>query len=99
MDPLTYNPYLLISTDKSRFSIVTIQTDNTLSLSDKRFSTLEDEKLEEAKFTAKQKELLSNTNTLQFNGCIILTRNGTLSLRQKGQGAKIKLIDTKALDF
>jgi len=68
---LTYNPCLLVTNTKDRFVIVGIQTDDILSLLDSRFTKLEQSKLDKAGFSAKPKELLSSTNVLQFNGCIL----------------------------
>jgi hypothetical protein len=99
MESSTYDPCLLISTNKERFGIVAMQTDDTLGLSNKEFAVLEDKELNKANFTAKPKETLSTANPLQFNGCILsLANNGTLALTQKGQGTKIELIDIKSAD-
>ena len=77
-----------------------MQTDNTLGLSNNRFTALEQEELEKAGFTAKPKEVLSTDNTLQFNGCVlVLNANSTMSLYQKEQGKKICAIDMQAEDF
>jgi hypothetical protein len=60
----TYDPCLLITTAKERFAIVGMQTDDTLGLSDSRFITLEQDKLDKARFTAKPKETLTTTESL-----------------------------------
>jgi hypothetical protein len=78
---LTYDPCLFITTAKKRFAIVGIQTDNTLGLLDSRFITLEQDELNKAGFTAKPKETLTTTESLQFNGCILtLNDNGIITL-------------------
>jgi len=64
MDSLTYDPCLLILTNKEKFSIVTIQTDDTLGLLDLRFAALKDKELRVAKFIVKPKEILGNKNVL-----------------------------------
>jgi hypothetical protein len=93
----TYDPCLLITTLKEHFAIVGMQTDDTLGLSNEVFATLEQAELDKAQFAAKPKEILTTTNTLQFNGCILtLNTDGTLTLSQKGQGKKIELINTTA---
>jgi hypothetical protein len=100
MTTSTYNPCLLITTAKKRFAIVGIQTDDTLGLSDSRFITLEQDKLDKAGFTAKPKETLTITESLQFNGCILtLDNNNTITLQQKEQGKKIQLINNNTTDF
>jgi hypothetical protein len=57
-----YDPCLLITTTKEQFSIVGIQTDNTLGLLDNRFVALEQDKLDKARFIAKPKETLLKEN-------------------------------------
>jgi hypothetical protein len=68
----TYDPCLLITTTKTAFGVVGMQTDDTLILGSKEFDTIEDEELTRAKFSAKPKELLSPETLLIFNGCILL---------------------------
>jgi hypothetical protein len=92
----TYNPCLLITTTKEAFSIVRIQTNNTLILELKEFDTIKEEKLIRAKFSAKPKELLSSETLLIFNGCILTQREGDIELRQKEQGKKLKTVNSKA---
>jgi hypothetical protein len=60
----TYDPCLLITTTKEQFSIVGIQKDDTLGLSDNRFTALEQDELDKARFMAKPKETLSKENAL-----------------------------------
>lgn len=67
MEPSTYDPCLLISKDKDVFGIVAMQTDNTLTLGEDRFSEFEEAELN---FTAKLQEKLTIDNPLSFNGCI-----------------------------
>jgi hypothetical protein len=76
-----------------------MQTNDTLGLLDSRFIILEQDELNKAGFTAKPKETLTTTESLQFNGCILaLDDNSIITLRQKEQGKKIQLIDNTA-DF
>jgi hypothetical protein len=90
----------LITTIKRAFSIVGIQTDDTLILESEEFDTIEDDKLTKAKFSAKPKELLSSETLLIFNGCILTQKKGdvTVELRQKEQGKKLKTVNSKAKD-
>lgn len=95
----TYDPCLLIAASE-QFAIVGMQTDDTLGLSSDRFTALEQEELEKARFTAKPKEILSTDNPLQFNGCVlVLNTDSTISLYQKEQGKKIQVIDMQTEDF
>jgi hypothetical protein len=94
----TYDPCLLITTTKGAFSIVEIQTNNTLILRSKEFDTIEEKELTKAKFSAKPKELLSLKTLLIFNGCILTQKEGDIELRQKEQGKKLKTVNSKAKD-
>jgi hypothetical protein len=97
MAMFTYNPCLLIITIKTVFSVVKIQTDDTLILGSKEFDTIKDEKLTKAKFSVKPKELLSSETLLIFNGCILTQKEGdVVKLRQKEQGKKLKTVNSKA---
>jgi hypothetical protein len=89
----TYDPCLLITTTENRFSIVGMQTDDTIILTDEPFSILKENELLNAKFITKSKEKLTLNSSLIFNGCVLIQNGNTMSLRQKEQGKKIKLID------
>ncbi|KAF5503979.1 hypothetical protein CGCF413_v004518 [Colletotrichum fructicola] len=89
----SYDPCLLISsTENPDFACVGMQTDDTIGLSDESFSRREDEELKKAAFTAKPKQTLTADEPLTFNGGIVTMINSTLSLRQKGQGEKLRLV-------
>jgi hypothetical protein len=66
---LTYNLCLLYS--NKLFSIVGLQTNNTLFLADKTFADAEKNKLYKAKFIAKEQKRLTVVVPLKFNGAII----------------------------
>jgi hypothetical protein len=68
----TYDPYLLITIIENGFSIVKIQTDDTIILADESFSILEENELLNAKFIAKSKEKLIPDSPLIFNGYILV---------------------------
>jgi hypothetical protein len=70
-----------------------MQTDNTIILADEPFSALEKNELLNAKFITKPKEKLTPDSPLIFNGCVLVQNGNIISLRQKEQGKKIKLID------
>jgi hypothetical protein len=88
----------LITTTKAAFSVVRIQTNNTLILRSKKFDTIEDKELTRAKFSAKPKELLSPDTPLIFNGCILTQKEADIELRQKEQGRKLKTVNPTAKD-
>jgi len=103
MEASTYDPCLLITKtenkDTDMFGIIGMQTDDTLGLSTEKFVNLEEEQLHEAKFRAKPKEVLSVSTPLNFNGCMLsLKEDGSLQLRQKDQGKKIRLVDLKSVN-
>jgi hypothetical protein len=89
----TYDPCLLITTIKNGFDIVRMQTDDIIILADEPFLTLKKNELLNAKFIIKPKEKLTSDSPLIFNGCVLVQDGNIISLRQKEQGKKIKLID------
>ena len=62
----------MIIINKDIFGIVSMQTDNTIILVDKRFSAREEKELKQAKYTAKPKEKLIVINLLLFNSYVLL---------------------------
>ena len=73
----TYNPCFLITT-KEVFSLIGIQTNNTLILVLEEFLVLEDDKLSKAKFLIKPKEALAPKTPLIFNGYILIQYKDTI---------------------
>jgi hypothetical protein len=65
----TYNLCLLYS--NKPFSIVGLQTNNTLFFTDKTFANAEKNKLYKAKFIAKKQKRLTVAAPLKFNRAII----------------------------
>jgi hypothetical protein len=96
MATLIYDPCLLITITENNFDIVGMQTDDTIILADEHFSTLKENELLIAKFTAKLKEKLTPDSPLIFNGYVLIQDGNVISLRQKEQDKKIKLIDINA---
>ena len=87
----TYDPCLLISTNKYAFGVVGMQTDDTLFLASPKFAEMEDTELQKAQLTAKPRGMLSTEFKLIFNGCVLsVDSDGTLHLIQKDQGQKLK---------
>ncbi|EFQ85084.1 hypothetical protein PTT_20063 [Pyrenophora teres f. teres 0-1] len=96
----TYDPCLLISkaTDArttTGFSIVSMQTNDTLGLLDNTFANREDKEL---RFKAKDKQYLTDTEPIEFNGCTVrLSSDSVITLRQKKQGKKLEsAVDMKS---
>jgi hypothetical protein len=65
-------------THKNGFGIISLQTNNTLVAANKLFACNKDKKLKKAKFLAKEREQLINTNPLKFNSSLILLVNSTI---------------------
>ena len=101
MTTSSFDPCLLITnqTGKDGFGIVGMQTDDTLILSTATFSAKEEKKLEQAKFRAKPKTILTEGTPFDFNGARLHRDGLTVSLLQKGQGAKLAIIDPKTPDY
>jgi hypothetical protein len=98
MVTLTYNSCLLVTTGQT-FGLTGMQTDDILHLCFLEFSAAEEKKNQKADFRSKPKTSLSKSFLLEFNGGRITLLNDHLSLRQKNQGSKLKLVDIKAKDY
>jgi hypothetical protein len=84
MKQLTYDPYLLHCTGGSQFNVVALQTDDTLFLANISFADAEESKLRKARFSAKERTILTTTTLLKFNGGLIqLHTDGSISLIQE----------------
>jgi ribosomal protein S15P/S13E len=94
----TYDPCLLVTTGQT-FGLTGMQTDDTLHLCFPEFSATEKKKNQKAGFRSKPKTSLSKSSLLKFNEGRITLLNDHLSLRQKDQGSKLKLVDIKAKDY
>ncbi|XMA18104.1 hypothetical protein WAI453_010895 [Rhynchosporium graminicola] len=99
METSTYDPCLLISTNKKCFGIARLQTDDTFGVAMKEFLDLEEQQLAEAKITAKSREILTLYHQFDFNSCLIVKREDHLFLGQKGQAKKIQLVDETTADY
>ena len=75
--------------NQNRFGVVRIQIDDTIILSNKEFTDLEEKELI---FIAKPREELRTNKLLVFNGYILAKDENNLTIKQKGQAKRIKLI-------
>jgi len=67
--------------ENSYFSIVGLQTDDTLILANKVFVAAEEEELQKAKFIVKLREELLPNSLLKFNrGTILLIEDNSITL-------------------
>jgi hypothetical protein len=76
-----------------------MQTNNILYLCSPEFSATEKKKNQKAGFRSKPKTSLSKSSLLEFNEGRITLLDDHLSLRQKGQGSKLKLVNIKAKNY
>jgi hypothetical protein len=89
-----YNAYLFITNNKNivkkkAFSITTLQTNDIYSINTNKFSTKKEHTIKEAEILYKPKDKLP----FAFNSIIYITNKDNIFIRQKGQGAKLKLIN------
>ena len=97
MTTSTFNLCFLITTIETLFGIIGMQTDDTIILRDDQFSALKEDKLVKANLIAKPKEKLNLTILLFFNGYILSLNKDSITLHQKGQSKKIKIININSL--
>ena len=99
METSPYDPCLLI-TNNNGFGLVGLQTDDTLVLADKTFADQEQKSLTEAKLLAKDREQLTTSTPLKFNGGeITLESDGSIHLRQARQNQNLKLVTTTPVNL
>jgi hypothetical protein len=94
-----YDLYFLITINKDIFGIVSIQTDDIIILVNKRFSAREEKELKQAKYITKPKEKLIVVNLLLFNSYILSFQENQITLCQKDQNKKLRLVNSEILDF
>jgi hypothetical protein len=79
-----YDLCLLHCIRSSQFGVVTLQTDDTLFLANISFANAEESKLRKARFSTKERTILTTTTLLKFNGSLIqLHTDGSISLIQE----------------
>jgi hypothetical protein len=102
MSTSSYDPCLLVTnSDTDVFGIVGMQTDDTLMLGTAAFLLLEEKKIQKAQFRLKPKAALTLEVQLDFNRCTLIIDASKaskiiLTLGQKGQGGKIRLVNITA---
>jgi hypothetical protein len=109
MNQSTYDPCLLYtnSTDPADpttqgdgFGLVGLQTDDTLILGDSAFVIHEDIQLRKAQFLSKEREKLTESHPLKFNGGnITLEEEGSIVLTQERQCSNLQLVQLEATDL
>jgi hypothetical protein len=103
MNQSTYDPCLLYANSTTQgggFGLVGLQTDDTLILGDSAFVIQEDAELKRAQFLSKEREQLTKSHPLKFNGGhITLEREGSIVLTQERQCGNLQLVQLKATDL
>jgi hypothetical protein len=90
----------LLYTNENGFSVVSLQTNNTLILADKSFTKAEKSELNKANFLAKDREQLTFTTPIKFNNSQIKLKNNSLiCLTQERQCQHLRLIALKAINL
>ena len=97
MEQSTYDPCLLYSNEP--FGIVGLQTDDILFVGDTRFAQQEQVQLEKAGFLAKEREHLTPTKHLKFNGGIIQLQDDGITLTQERQCSNLVLVGDKPTTY
>ena len=98
MIPSTFDPCLLHTTDNT-LGLVGLQTDDTLILADPTFAAREENQLKKANFLAKEREMLTISTALQFNGGLITLIDDDIYLSQEKQCNNICLIQNNEVDI
>jgi hypothetical protein len=93
MEQSTYDPCLLYSNQP--FGVVGLQTDDTLFVGDDGFAEKEQLGLEKAQFLAKERERLTTTHDLKFNGGIIHADDTGITLTQERQCKNLRTVSNK----
>jgi hypothetical protein len=104
MNQSTYDPCLLYTTSNTTgntgFGIIGIQTDDTLILADMTFTTQEADKLKKAQFLSKEREQLTQSYLVKFNGGnISLREDNSIIFTQKRQYKTLRLVTTYTSDL
>ena len=86
------------NSSRSRFGIVSLQTDNTLFLIDKIFAVKEEEQLHKANLIAKKREKLDN-KIIKFNGGCIKRESDVIYFTQNRQYRNFYLVAFKSADL
>ena len=95
----TYDTCLLHTTNTDGFGVVGLQTDDTLMLADKNFAAAEEKELNAATLLAKNREKLTKSCSIKFNGGYIKLQTDGIHLTQENQCECLKLVTLKEIDL
>jgi hypothetical protein len=94
----SFDPCLLY-THGTAFGVVGLQTDDTLFFGDQAFTELEEGQLKQAKFLAKDREMLTTQSPIKFNGGQIKLEGNSITLTQEPQCQNLKLVALKNVNI
>jgi hypothetical protein len=97
MSQSAYDPCLLYT--NNGFGVVGLQTDDTLLLADEPFAESEEMRLKEARFLAKEREKLTHSTPIKFNGGHIRLEKDSITLTQERQCQNLKTVTMKVTDL
>ena len=99
MKESTYDPCLLY-THQEGYGVVGLQTDDTLFIGDEKFAQAEESNLKDAHFLSKDRQQLTTTSPIKFNGGeITLQPDGSILFNQVHQCEGIKIVNLKNADL
>ncbi|EED20884.1 hypothetical protein TSTA_081170 [Talaromyces stipitatus ATCC 10500] len=100
METSTYDTCLLHCRNPEQgFSIIGIQTDDTLIAANKAFAGHEEEQIQRVNILCKPHELLTSEKPLQFNGAIITETAQGITLTQERTYKNIRLVQEQHADI
>ena len=76
-----------------------MQINDILIFEDAEFLTKKQTEIDKAGFLTKPAQILNPTSPLTFNGCIIIINEESLYMLQKGQKARIELINIASKNY
>src|SRR5580692_7050629 len=98
MEQSTYDPCLLFTTGQN-LGVIGLQTDDTLLLADEDFAEKEEKKLRKAGFMTKDREKLTSSSPIKFNGGSITSKGNSLTLTQEQHCQNLKTVSPEAINL
>jgi hypothetical protein len=98
MDQSTYDPCLLF-TKGNNIGIIGLQTDDTLLLADRSFAAEEERELQKVGFLTKEREELTATNPIKFNGGQLTMKGNSLTLTQGQHCQNLRPVSLETVDL
>jgi hypothetical protein len=86
-------------TKGDNIGIIGLQTDDTLLLADKDFATEEEKELQKVGFLTKEREELTTTNPIKFNGGQLTLKGNSLTLNQGQHCQNLRAVSLETVDL